>query len=332
MYGSIFLKNTQHKLENSTKNNDESILKEEKKSIWKIIRTPLTVIITILIFVYIFTQIDIKKLIDTLVKANFFFLFLAFLLIIPMPIISALRFQTTLKAIGYKIRLMDCFQIIMGVLPLTSITPAKSSDFLKCYYLRGRVPISKTTGGVLTERIFDVLILTILCIIGLIFFMKLEILIIALIILGGVFGFFIFSQLKIKLPIPKKWNRIFQNLFLSIKTLFKQRKYLSLVVSNTLLLWLITIVQTFFFFTALGLSEVPILYIFANVPIAIFIGQIPFTPGGMGFREGGFILLFSEYDPEGVALLGVGLLYTLVRYWTLSIAGLPFMQKLLRKK
>ncbi|MCK5559600.1 MAG: flippase-like domain-containing protein [Thermoplasmata archaeon] len=318
------------------KNNAErkasNLQKGEKKSVWKKIRTPLAIIIAIIIFAYIFTRIDGKELVDTLIGANIFYLSLAFILIIPVPIISALRWQITLKAMGYDIPLKDCFQMIMGVLPLTSITPAKSGDVIKGYYLKDRVPVSKTVGSVLTERIFDVLALTILCIIGLIFFMDLRILVVALIILSGVLGFFLVSHLKIKLPISQKWNRRFQNLFLSTKTLFKQGKLLTVVIVYTFCLWIIAIVQTYLFFQAVGLTNVPILFVFANTPIAIFIGQIPLTPGGTGLREGGFIYLFSEYDPDGAGILGVGILFTVVRYWTLSIAGAPYFYKYMKEK
>ena len=311
---------------------DRTEQKEDKKSVWKKIRTPAAIIIAVLIFAYIFTRIDGKELVDTLADANIIYLLFAFLLVIPVPIISSLRWQITLKAMGYDIPLKDCFQMIMGVLPLTSITPAKSGDVIKGYYLKERVPISKTVGSVLTERIFDVLALTILCIVGLIFFMDLKILIVAFIIIGGVFGFFIVSHLKLKLPISEKWNTRVQNLFLSTKTLFNQVRLLTIVIIYTFMLWIIAIVQTYLFFQAMGLTNVPILFIFANTPIAIFIGQIPLTPGGTGLREGGFIYLFSEYDPDGAGILGVGIMFTVVRYWTLSVAGSPYFYKYMKEK
>jgi uncharacterized protein (TIRG00374 family) len=161
--------------------------------------------------------------------------------------------------------------------------------------------------------------------------MDFRILIVALVILCGVIGFFMVSHLKINLPISEKWNKRFQNLFVSTKTLFKQGKLLSIVTSYTFLLWIIAIVQTYLFFQAVGLTDVPMLFIFANTPIAIFIGQIPLTPGGTGLREGGFIYLFSEYDPDGAGILGVGILFTVVRYWTLSIAGAPYFYKHMKK-
>ena len=107
---------------------------------------------------------------------------------------------------------------------------------------------------------------------------------------------------------------------------------MTVVIGYTFLLWIIAIVQTYLFFQAVGLTNVPMLFIIANTPIAIFIGQIPLTPGGTGLREGGFIYLFSKYDPNGDGLLGVGILFTVVRYWTLSIAGLPYYYKYMKGK
>jgi uncharacterized protein (TIRG00374 family) len=320
------------KIKNKTEEDQSDNDKSTTKKLWKKIRTPVIITLTLLIFIWIFSQIDIYEVADVLWNTNLLYLTLAFVLIIPVPIISALRWQITLKAMGYEVEWTECLQMIMGVLPLTSITPSKSGDVLKGYYLKGRVPISKTVGSVLTERIFDVLALLILCIIGLIFFMKLEIFIIAIVLLGGVFLFFIISHLKIKLPVSEKWNERFQNLFVSTKTLFEQGRLLGIVIIYTFSLWIIATFQTYLFFLAVNITDVPILVVFANVPIAIFVGQIPVSLGGMGTRDYAFVILFQDYGVEAAELIGVGLLFSLVRYWTLSIAGIPYFFKYMKKK
>ena len=322
------VKKSKNKLEKDQSVKEESSIKKT----WKKVRTPVIIILTLIIFVWIFSQIDIYEVADVLWNTNLFYLFLAFVLIIPVPIISALRWQITLKAMGYEVAWTECLQMIMGVLPLTSITPSKSGDVLKGYYLKGRIPISKTVGSVLTERIFDVLALLVLSIIGLIFFMKLEIFIIAIALLGGVFLFFIISHRKINLPISKKWNERFQNLFVSTKTLFAQGRLLGMVIVYTFSLWVIAMIQTYLFFLAVNITDVPILVVFANVPIAIFVGQIPVSLGGMGTRDYAFVILFHDYGVEAAELIGVGLLFSLVRYWSLSIAGIPYFYKYMKQK
>ena len=65
----------------------------------------------------------------------------------------------------------------------------------------------------------------------------------------------------------------------------------------------------------------------ANIPIAIFIGMIPVTLGGMGTRDAAIIYLFSEFGTPS-ELLGVGILFSLIRYWFLSVIGVAFMKKI----
>ncbi len=96
----------------------------------------------------------------------------------------------------------------------------------------------------------------------------------------------------------------------------------------SLLIWFISIVQTMTFFYAVG-TNVPLLFTVANIPIAIFIGLIPITLGGMGTRDAAIIFLFSEFaTPE--KLLGVGILFSIFRYWLLSLIGIPFMRKMVK--
>ena len=83
------------------------------------------------------------------------------------------------------------------------------------------------------------------------------------------------------------------------------------------------------FFYALGIN-IPLLFTIANIPIAIFIGLVPVTLGGMGTRDAAIIFLFSEYATPS-ELLGIGILFSIFRYWLLSLIGIPFMKKLIKE-
>ena len=70
--------------------------------------------------------------------------------------------------------------------------------------------------------------------------------------------------------------------------------------------------------------DISIVNVFALAPLAILLGQLPITLGGMGTRDLAFISLFTEYAKE-VDLLSVGILFSAFRYWLPSIMGIPFM-------
>ncbi|MBA7499043.1 hypothetical protein ES704_01782 [subsurface metagenome] len=259
-----------------------------------------------------------------LVHSNPLYLLLALvLLIIYIPILVK-RWQIILKIMGYKIQYKECFHLILGALPLTSVTPSKSGDVIKAYYLKGKVPISKTVGSVLTERILDVSSLVLFSLIGMLFYQRFELAGIALIILIGIIVIFFVSQIDLHFPIRKSWNDKLRNVILSTKMLMKDKKAFSATMLCSLSIWFLSIVQTMIFFYAVGI-KIPLLFTMANIPIAIFIGMMPVTVGGMGTRDAAIIFLFSEYAGPS-ELLGVGILFSLFRYWLPSLVGIPFMR------
>jgi len=219
----------------------------------------------------------------------------------------------------------------MGAFPLTSITPSKSGDVIKAYYLKDIIPASKTVGSVITERMFDVLTLVLFSLIGMTFCKKYELAGVAFIILVCILAIFLLARagFDFRLPIKSSWNEKIQNTILSTKLLTKDKKAFSIIFSYSLLIWFISIVQTVMFFYALGIN-VPLLFTIANIPIVIFIGLVPVTLGGMGTRDAAIIFLFSGYATSS-QLLGVGILFSVFRYWLLSLIGIPFMRKIMKQ-
>jgi uncharacterized protein (TIRG00374 family) len=296
---------------------------------YAILKTVFVSSITIAIFYAIFTKIDFFSVVEVLSHSNLWYLFLAFLLTLSCLFITAKRWQIILQSMDYDIPYKECFFMIMGAMALISVTPSRAGDIIKSYYLKDKIPISKTIGSVLTERVLDVFSLALFSLIGMIFYKKFELTGVACIILFCIIVTFFISHLELKLPIKKSWNEKLQNMVLSMKTLTINKKAFSTVIVYSFSIWFLSIVQTLIFFYALGVN-VPWLYIMANIPIAIFIGLIPITLGGMGTRDTAIIFLFSGYA-EPSQLLGVGILFSIFRYWLVSLMGIPFMRKMIRK-
>jgi len=293
-----------------------------------LLKNVVTVFITLGIFSILFMKIDFYSVVEVLSHANVIYLGLIFLLTLLIPVISAKRWKTILGSMKYDISYKECFYMIMGTLPLTSITPSKSGDIIKAYYLKNRVPMTKTIGSVLTERVLDVFVLILFSLIGLAFYQKSE-MIIAIIVLFCIIGFFFISTKEIKLPVKKSWNDKLQNILYSTKTVVKNKKIFMSILIYSFTLWFLAVIQTIIIFYALGVN-IPLSFTMANIPIAIFIGQIPLTLGGMGTRDAAIIYLFSNFATSS-ELLGVGILFSAFRYWLLSIIGIPFMRKQLKK-
>ena len=74
------------------------------------------------------------------------------------PVISSKKWQSVLSAMDYQISFKESFCIVMGALPVSVITPARSGDLIRSYYLKNKIPMSQTIGAVVAERIIDILI------------------------------------------------------------------------------------------------------------------------------------------------------------------------------
>lgn len=276
------------------------------------------------IFVIIFQKINFYDVISVLIGANKIFLLLS---IVPLGVslyFNALRWQSILHAIGYEITLEECFVIFMAAIPFSSVTPSKSGDIIRAYYLKNKIPIAHTVGSVITERIFDLVVLFFFSLIGIYFYGAHEFALI-LILFIFLFVLFITFTFKIsKLPIPQTWSLKIESFFISIKNLIENRRILFSVILFSFFIWILAILQTMLLFSALSIT-VPPFFLIGTLPIAILIGMIPVTLGGMGTRDAAIIFLFSAYATSG-ELLAIALLYSMFRYWLLAIAGLPFMR------
>jgi uncharacterized protein (TIRG00374 family) len=302
-----------------------------KKPASSILKTVLVLSITALIFYLLFTKINFFSVLNILLSSDPPWLLVALLLSLLSLTITAKRWQTLLKTLGYDFQYKESFYLILGALPLALIAPLRAGDAIKAYYLKDKIPPSKTIGTVVAERIFDILCLTLFSLIGMIFCKRYELASIALIILACIMAIFILSHLvnTFSLPIKNSWNERIQNLILPLRLLTRHKRAFCFVFFSSLLIWFISIVQTLTFFYAVRTSA-PVLFTMANIPIAIFIGLIPITLGGMGTRDAAIVFLFSEFaTPE--KLLGVGILFSIFRLWLLSLVGIPFMRKMVER-
>jgi len=285
------------------------------------------IILTILIFYILLTQIDAKSVMQILSNANLFYILGSILILALLIPLAVFRWQIILKVTGHPLPFWRCFNIFMAALPLTSISPSKSGDVVKAYCLKDEFPISKTIGTVYTERVFDLFSLIFLSFAGSLFYRNTEFLMILTPALLIVAVLFITPNANIRIPFIKdSWNRKLQGVMLSMRSLTRCKKEFLVVTLLSLISWMLAVFQTMLFFNALNIS-IPLAFTMANIPIAIFVGMMPVTLGGMGTRDAAIIYLFSEFGTPS-ELLGVGILFSLIRYWFLSIIGLAFMKNI----
>lgn len=269
---------------------------------------------------------DVASLITSVEPA---YMVVATLLTLTLPVVHAWRFSTVLNAIGYHVAGRRSFHLTMAAWPISSITPSKSGDLIKAYYLRREVPASVTAGSLLAERAIDVAVLSAMSLVGSLFFTRPEITIFSGLILGAIAAFFVIAPWMRRLPVKPAWRQRVDLVLSSTYALSRTPRLLAATIGLTALNWVTTIVIAWILFQSVD-AQVPLIYTFAGLPPALFAGLMPFTLGGMGTRDSVIMLLFEGYATTAQSLT-VGILYAFFGRWLLSLLGIPFLQRLIKE-
>jgi len=282
---------------------------------------------TLMIFYLLFRRIDLAQVFSLLSLLPWHIWILAGVLTLSFPLLSAIRWKTILRTMGHDIPFSRATLTIAGVWPLSAVSPSKSGDLLKAYSLRAELKPMVVAGSVLTERALDVMVLSVLALLGGIYFRDYRIFSVALTVLIALMAGFVFVRLNVSLPIGHKMQNQLRDLFLSFRALWGNPRVTLLILFFTVANWLASIGQTYLLFRGVG-ADVSLGFTAAALPIAIFAGLLPISIGGMGTRDTAMVLLFASYASETQSL-AVGLLYSFFGYWLLAILGLPLMRRAL---
>jgi hypothetical protein len=292
-----------------------------------LLRGLLLVVLTLLVFYLLFRRIDLSLVIALLRTIPAGTWSVATLLTLSFPVMSAVRWHLILRTMGFDVSTARCLLIIVGIWPLSSVSPSKAGDLLKAVSLRHKIGPVVVAGSVLTERALDLLMLAAFALIGGLFFRDLRITAVAAVVMLGVIAAVMVAWLDIELPVGQKLQGKLKELLHSIRVLGTQPITLIAILVLTVANWLASIVQTKLLFDGVGAS-VPLGFTAAALPVAIFVGLLPITFGGMGTRDSAMVVLFAAFATASQAL-AVGLLYSFFGYWLLAIVGIPFVKKAL---
>ena len=292
-----------------------------------LLRGLLLVALTLFVFYLLFRQIDLSQVIALLRVIPISTWLIATLLTLSFPVMSAVRWHLILGTMGFDVSVARCLLIIVGIWPLSSVSPSKTGDLLKAVSLRRKIEPMVVAGSVLTERALDLLVLAVFALMGGLFFRDLRIVTVAATVILGVIAAVMIARLDIKLPIGQKLQGKLKELLHSIRVLGTQPITLVAILVLTAANWFASIVQTKLLLDGVGAS-VPLGFTAAALPVAIFVGLLPITFGGMGTRDSAMVGLFAGFATAPQAL-AVGLLYSFFGYWLLAIVGIPLVKKAL---
>ncbi len=266
------------------------------------------------------------EIITSIRSANLFWVLMSGLSLIAVFFLRAMRWRVLVENIGYQPKKRHIiYALVMGYF-VNSFTP-KVGEIMRCTSLKNKsdVPVANSLGTVVSERVYDIIILGVGLVI--IFFLEINRLGhilsgmtesvkglftanaalsagIAIVVALGAYMVFRFMQKK------GMFNRItgfVSDLFKTVRATFRIKKYNSFIL-YTLLIWVALIVMNYCFLKSLPETESHGLY-FATV--VLFVGSIGWampSPGGIGTTHFFILQLFLAFSLSESAGIAFGVL------------------------
>ena len=230
-----------------------------------------------------------------------------------------------LCALGYRPKIKELIKIVFFSFSLNLITPAKSGDLVKILAHKNIKNKSKLISGVILDRLSDLLVLSLLCLIWGLYLKNFIGIYLGLSILISLI-FLIFIKKFIKINFKKKlFNKILIIFNKSFELLLNKSKYILLLIFLSFLQWFLVSFQVFFLFISFG-ANIPIIIIFSLFPVVVIASVLlPLTPGGLGIREISFVYLFSQFVDNQISF-SVSISYYFFSVIFPGIIGLTFLK------
>ena len=301
----------------------------------------LALLLTVGILASIYASIDRKLLITYFAQLHLGYFALALFMFVPQIFVTSVRWRIMIQDIR-PMGLVESIEMIMAGKALNALTPSKLGEMSKAFFLKAgkeKVDTGRSVSAVILEKVMDMGGLCVVLLLGVVINPEKTpaVWLGALIALGvlAALAFIVFVPLGaigIKIAgLHPKLEKIADLLkgWDDVIALWRSRAgALPAILGLSVLLWSFHLLQIFLFFPSLR-HPVPIGTTLSLIPLAIFVGLLPITIGGMGTRDSALIFLFAPYANAAV-MAGVGLLCTM-RYWVDSLLGVPFFNRYMNK-
>ncbi len=290
-------------------------------------------IIGLCVLVLLILKVGVGDLIHAISLADGYLLLISFLILVITMLIKNVRWNFLLSKVsrcGFRKS-----SLIYFVGQLTNeIMPIGSGELVRIYWVKreDRTSFAKPLSSIIIERVFDLLILLTVTILGINIILNLQgfshflilstFIILSLILLAIqprlINPFLKILPKRISLKISKKLEE-----FMKARTSYS-RDALSLTLGVSVLAWLVETCAQATLLLSFGYA-LPFVRILAIVTISWLLGTFSFLPGGLGAREAVFAYFLTLSNvPLGIAIT-VSLVYRAFVYLAFGMLVLVFL-------
>ena len=300
-----------------------------------------SIIISVVILLYIYTQIDLINLFKVFQNSDRLMLAVSLAMVIPITLVTSWRLQQLVpqRSLGF----LEANRLILGASVLNMVLPSKMGDIAKSYFMSERSNISGSLALSISifEKACDLLSLLVWCVFGLFLYPAKDGLFWAMTVgvaTGLVLGLLLLSYQQVAdlfftiavkfapKSLKPKLNKM-QTAWGEMHGYFwGDRQQLILIASTSVFVWFLHLLQIWLFILALK-AIVPFVVSLALSPLSILAGLLPLTFAGIGTRDAAIIYFYQDYFNEATGA-ALGLLCT-SRYFIPALIGLPFLGQML---
>ncbi|MFH1625450.1 MAG: lysylphosphatidylglycerol synthase transmembrane domain-containing protein [Pseudomonadota bacterium] len=278
-----------------------------------------------LLLVFILFKIDFYTFSRIFSRMGLGYYVLALVLLIPVILGKAWRWQILMRFQGIVYGLKECFAAYAAGIYWGLITPGKMGDLVRVFYLKDAGhSMGKASFSVLVDRLYDLLALFLFGLISMLIFVDylksypiLPISLsfsVALIIIG----FFYFLKGRgMKDMVANRFFKLVPSTYKNpvesnIKDFFEDVHTLnlskiSLLAAITLIKWVVIFVLHYLLALSLKI-DLSFSYISACVSLSALISLIPISIAGIGTRDGALVVLFPYLGSTKEAAIAFSLL------------------------
>lgn len=299
------------------------------------------VVCSALLMVGLYRTLDAGHVLRILRNADVPVLLVAIGLLAPITMLRAMRFRWLLPHDALSGH-VESLRLTLIASAVNVFMPAKAGDFIKSVVVsrQARTPLGLTTAVVVFERTSDLAGLILWCLVGYLVSPTVSALLppVTWLVLWGV-GLAATGILLMPSLLTTLWSmagsrggdsrlrRMISGFVLGWSELHRtlgHRRHR--MVLFAVALWLVQLVQVWLFTVTVG-ADLPLADGVAITGIALMVGQLPITVGGIGARDIALVVLLSPYmAPEQAAAVGV---LTLSRNLLPPLAALPLLPRYL---
>ena len=275
-------------------------------------------VVTVAALAVLFWNIDRRRLFVVLGGAELGWLAAALLLAIGSTVLATVKIRMLVSIAGFSRSLRRCWLAVLRGVAMNVVLPARGGDIAKMFYLRDREePIGPLIAAGLVERAIDVTSLATLAFVASMYaHWPTGAWIASFVISLAIIGIAVFAT-------SKAWNVIpnaFRGTIAAMRDILIDPRTALGAYPLALLTWTINAAILWVLMRSVGVAVSGAMAA-AAAPVAILLGMVPISVGGMGTREAALVWLLAE-SGDTEAVFAAGFLYSVYAFWLIGLFGI----------